>query len=905
MNTTRNEINTLPILVPICQEVPETRIELQAAEYINHKELPIDQNYIYRGFISLDGSNDIDLNIKPFFTDLSDRQRDAWFTFQLEESKVTIYARLGHKNDKFYIHYYVESGQYIGTQPDLSITIPQIKITLTTADYTGTKPPKKIMGFGKKQVMLGFPALTLQVQPNQVEKGVLVLDLGYCGNTIRQVRVDSDEAPSVAITAPLMSDEIYEEVILDKFGNYKVTSKFIPKLEQQQPISFSAGYIDEHSSIGPKGSLIGERADEYLRNGDINLFESKKVFWSAKSKVNEAYSPYLKEISNGLARKVQLSGGKHRVMKKRQIEGEISLNLKANELVCSYPNTWHAAKRENLQKILADSFSVDSSRVSVELDEATAGAIGWYAGRFGHDMNPVRQLSLMAEGTLFANLGNIDIKEGLQRLAEMSEPLHYLVIDAGAGTTDIALIQIAYDVKDDKVVAKTLGKQGFEAGGLNITQKLCADWKHSLLIHLYTNKESTIDRETARQVLMTNVQDKDTKHISIEEKQRRYKLLVSLFECAELVKRMVSDSTVDHKKDLDHYTEEVWRAINQYNRSLVADSEEMINLDDVRKIINVNRKRVNQFCAEILGPSLYSAADLPIQYGVKRLSSILMIGRTLRLPNLTEAFILHLKERAEKEAQLTAEDWSQLVPPPHSIHSWNQDEQLSRTFKVKSDLHPNEDKRCVSNGLAMITASRKKAVDDFSFKPLDKHYRQGFVGAIKLDGPSWHHTMVHGVAPGQRPQEFVPNEEFYSLKMKSNNDTIPLFWNNLGVTHNEPICLKVAGQEYKLDEPIIKFGKIDLKIEDDHLRDRCYFNVKFTLIEDHRVKLHSVEHIMDDEELSDSHEYEEITQDTTLSYSEQVQMVKGTGFELTYRELEHDSDFRNTGIIDENDRHST
>jgi len=901
-----NQLNSAqqsPILVPFRPEWPHIQGCIKAEHMFSHKDEEVlsegqqSKVWLYLMALSQQDKDPNDQKLTSLIPVLAEG-RGSWFQPPKELQRAEpqlglpegLRLRLEQRGGEYWLWYHLTLLDQ-GSERSSELMIPSLSIAMAPASYnSATRPIKNVFkNLNKPQIKLRFPAVLLKADTTSLKRATLCADLGSQGNTMMAVHVGSSQ-PIKALTTPLMVGDSYEEIDLSK--ERQVQPRFKDHLRAEQATSFSSSYIQEHESVGPQGGLMGERADSYLKDGKwLNGYQGG-FSWSVKSQLHkdELYRSWLSAVRDGLYQKIPLSEGRTRQELQTRSEGLIEPSSTYHRISASFPNTYLASMRNDLKEHLAQTFKVKSDDVSVRYDEATAGSIGWFTGRYGHDMNPSRLLSMMSEESLFAPLDSrCDQEDGLKTLAALSKPLHFLVIDAGASTTDIALLQVAYDGSSGRVVAQTIGKQGFNTGGLEISKALCADWKRELRYHLESKVK--LDSTAAKEVLVTTISSSDSisdLSISDQERTRRNALLVALFLCAEEAKLMVSSGRSSSEL-MDQQLREVCNAINAHS----AMAELPLEVEELTRVIKPSLERVNEICVKTLGPSLCSAADLPVQYDVRRLDAILMLGRTLRLPHLTTAFLSELKRKAQERAEQTGEDWSELVPPPHCVHSWNQDRLAQEAFNAKSDLHPHEDKRCVSLGLAMIEASSQSGVDHFRFEPHDKQYRQRFVGAKRLEGKTWHKDLVEGVQLGQRPEEFSLNSEtLYHLDLHASSTEVELFWNNTG-THSAPAHLEINGQRHKISkEEIIDLGVLSFEV-DAELKDQADFRLYFKLVEDGRVWLHSVELRSGDKELG------RVAEDHELELVKRFeQRLEGDRFTVRYKEVTYDPDFRNSGIID-------
>ena len=693
---------------------------------------------------------------------------------------------------------------------------------------------------------------------------------------------------------PLHTGDTVEVIDPTSSDNKTTHSKFNLKEGCGNASHFNSCAIFKHSSIKADGILLSYKAEGILRKAqDLNKL-GLDFTWSAKSWVGDQehehkFDYWLSEINKGLMQRLQLPGGIHRAGGSTKVKNlKKLLNGKPNNIYASHPSTWLSPKRESLRKSLAQAFKLKVNEVKVNVDEATAGAIGWFAERLGNEMDPLSLYGFLSEDTLFVKTDpEQDYATRKKQLALhiADTPLHFLVIDSGAGTTDIAVLEMAFNRSTERLEVSTIGKQGFIAGGLEISRELSSRWKQALC-EAYRDFDLG---DEIQQIVSTLVEKDALDELPPHVQNRRKELLVHFYNAAETMKRQF---TTDNEDEFS-----IENDIAQIHYLITENAVDEISLETTSACFETDENLLNLVCATILGPSFISAADLPIQCGLTKLSGIFMIGRTLRLPNLTESFQNCVLEQShEMKRQRPSEDWSRLLPDPHAIYSWSQDRLLSQKFSTPSDLDENIDKNCVVSGLAVIHKAAEGGIAEFEFVPMDERLQQRFIGYGNQEANVWQNDLVSGAKPGQRPKKYpadAPFPEFDTIMLGSSKN-VSLFWNNQGQGNGLRKSITTQNRVYPVKaEPIYKLGEISFNILKPTIDIKEYW-FKFILIEDGRVAIQSVAVIKTNQD-QDVNYTNAPKSDFTNTLNQIIKI--GSEVEIIYKEIAHDPDYRNTGRI--------
>ena len=766
--------------------------------------------------------------------------------------------------------------------------IYQLKLSLTSETYNDLTPPWDNF-LGSPALHIKTPSIWLKLhQPSQ--KTRLAIDIGSFGNVISHISTSGRSKPLV--DTPLNLHEVISklsvqaggtEVIKDSIKHYWATdSKDSPP--QLPSLFLRSEMVDPISQI-----MIGAQYEERLFNqADSALI--KHTRWSAKSYINtDEFLDWSKAVYRGLNRRISLPEGLKRQGLSRDpvisAKSDQSLPSKPSSIYLSYPSTWMSSQRNALRNQIAEAFELKKTEVNLIADEATAGAFGWLANLIGKDSDPSTTLALLSEETLFTNVNEAQtIQEQRQQMSKSLKPMHVLVIDAGAGTTDISVLNYEYNEETHQIESETIARQGFIAGGHELSRSLSALWKDKIGEQL---QELDYSEGLIARTLCTLVSESEIRKESEAEIDRRKQLMIKLYQLAEYEKRRATDE--EYGDDPDELYGQLIKLIN-------IDA----NIDDdlLKSALSLSEDELSRVCAEVLGSALIGAVDLPIQHGITKLDQIFLLGRTLRLPKVVDAFLEAMRDKVNILRETKGGDWSELIPSPNQIFAWSRTQEMCALIGEECRL-PNEiDKNSVVEGLNVIATARIKGVQSMSFKHYDRNYRQRFIGVGRMQSWYWKYDLVGGALPGQKPDEFIPFDEDYTLEiMGEGAEEVELMWNNLG--RSKGTKLKLGSMTYELPpERGYLLGKISLEKTDQY--EVTSMTMIFTLIEDGRVALKSIELMTDQDK-----QYRGVLTDlkepkrSALLENRIIQSIKVGQTEVRYEESYQHVDYRDHGYISE------
>jgi hypothetical protein len=378
------------------------------------------------------------------------------------------------------------------------------------------------------------------------------------------------------------------------------------------------------------------------------------------------------------------------------------------ERICySYPVTWIEGQRKEFRRALQE--SVRRSRIS---DLLAPGA----------DLNAVCLADLsMNEGSAaflglvqkrFRGLDGADLVHVFAPFEPGStrpeDPLsmHVLVFDCGGGTTDVVLVKLTDEGKDNRqaVEAKVVHHFAIEKAGLEVTRRI-AEWLKDQI------RESA--PAVAREVLRTNLRDPDLERTFIPStttpiQRHRREFIVRLYEEAEAVKIALATGDTHEIRWANLLPPGPWPAPTS-TRSL-------------------SRQELEKIVRDVLGTAFGQVGLWFSQTNAPRVDVLLMSGRSSQLPGVREELLQAIPEHLR----------------PYVI---------DRVEAASIDLDPNSNgpqdgKTVVAAGLAQNYWNRMQPQGKgLLCLPIDEKFRTRCIGVLQMsnDGqllPAFHQVLV-------------------------------------------------------------------------------------------------------------------------------------------------------------------
>ena len=774
-----------------------------------------------------------------------------------------------------------ESWQAFDTSQGEYLEIPSLKFCLAHEEYSDPTPPWDNF-LGMSALHIQSPRLLLKIHTQRIDTR-LAIDIGSFGNVFSVI--GSSSRSQDLLDPPINLHEVSTEVKTYS-GSSDIAPdsiKYLWNLQSSRAPQLPSLFLTALMEDPLSELMLGKSYEDMIFQQDgSELLEH--TFWSAKSYIGQdTFKKWSNAVSKGINRRISLPSGIRRQGLPRDpkapINSDVMIASKPSSLYLSYPSTWMSSQKEALRASLTESFELNKTDVQLVADEATAGAFGWLATLIGRDADPSTTLALLSEDTLFmAAEEQHSIQKQREDLLSPLKPMYILVVDAGAGTTDISIIRYHYQKSTKQIEAETVARQGFIAGGHEISRALSALWKEKLGEQL---QEQGYQEHHIHQTLCTLVSEEERLKHSKEEIDRRKKLMLYLYELAEYEKRRATDTSLSDSPEV------IYSKIIQ---QIKIDD----NLDDdlLAEALLLSSEELERICAEVLGSALIGAVDLPAQHGIMRLDQIFLLGRTLRLPNVTEAFVDALKDRIQTLRRDLGGDWSGLLPPPSQIYAWSRTQAHCASLNEKSTLPAEIDKNSVVQGLNLITSARIKGVQSMLFKHYDKNYRQRFIGAARMESWYWRQDLVEGALPGSKPYEFEPFQDDYKLSLSGSGiEEVDIMWNNLGRLKGMSIKLGSFCSELPPEHGYL-LGK--LKVSKSAHYDLQSLEATFTLVEDGRIALKDVK-IVTSQGKETSSKFPNLTKTALIDRLEQSVKVGDTL--ISYEEEYQHVDYRDQGYI--------